>query len=128
MSVFARALAPRITLTAACGTPSQPAKTLLSAALAAPCSGSARTRTFKAAPSAAVVVGTTEPELIAMAWLQTSAAIGLGELDAPRAGEALLRFLDEDDIRNPQLLTPKCFAIMSLASYPSPATRERGAS
>jgi HEAT repeat protein len=64
-------------------------------------------------------------EYIAMGWMRSSAAIALGEIDAPRAGEALLRFLDEDEDRFPYLETPMEFAIMSLTAYPTEATRDR---
>lgn len=65
------------------------------------------------------------PEAIAMAWIRSSAAIALGQLDAPRAGEALLRFLDSDVTRSPELITPVSFAIMSLTAYPTDASRDR---
>jgi HEAT repeat protein len=70
-------------------------------------------------------VRVSRPEYVAMGWLQSSAAVALGEIDAPRAGESLLRFLDEDEDRYPHLETPMEFAIMSLASYPTEATRDR---
>jgi hypothetical protein len=60
-----------------------------------------------------------------MGWMQSSAAIGLGEIEAPRAGDALLKFLDEDENRFPHLEAPMGFAIMSLTAYPSDATRDR---
>lgn len=65
------------------------------------------------------------PELISMAWLRSSAAIALGELDAPRAGDALLRFINENPAKEPYLVAPMGFAIMSLAAYPSDASRDR---
>ncbi|MGB7158822.1 MAG: hypothetical protein WBD40_12190 [Tepidisphaeraceae bacterium] len=65
------------------------------------------------------------PELIAMGWLRSSAAIALGELGAPRAANPLLVFLDEDPVRQPYLVTPMGFAIMSLTAYPSDATCDR---
>ncbi len=65
------------------------------------------------------------PEIIAMSWMRSSAAIALGELDAPRAGEVLLQFLDEDLLRYPHLVTPMEFAIMSLTAYPTEATRDK---
>ncbi len=66
-----------------------------------------------------------EPEHIAMGWLRSSAAIALGQLEAPRAGTALLRFLDEDVVKQPHLVTPQSFAIMSLAAYPTEASRDK---
>jgi len=64
-------------------------------------------------------------ELIAMGWLRSSAAIAMGQLEAPRAGESLLRFIDESEVNTPYLVTPKSFAIMSLATYPSEASRDK---
>jgi HEAT repeat protein len=65
------------------------------------------------------------PEVIAMGWLRSSAAIALGELEVPRAGDALLRFLDEDTKRHPSYETPMGFAIMSLAAYPTEQSRDK---
>ena len=64
-------------------------------------------------------------EMICMAWLRTSAAIALGTLDDPRAGQALLSFVKEDVVKDVFLVTPKSFAAISLASHPSDAARDR---
>jgi hypothetical protein len=64
-------------------------------------------------------------EMICMAWLRSSAAIAMGSIDEPRAGQALLSFVKEDIASDEFLVTPKSFAVMSLASYPSDASRDR---
>ncbi|HEV2294281.1 MAG TPA: HEAT repeat domain-containing protein [Tepidisphaeraceae bacterium] len=64
-------------------------------------------------------------EQIRIAWLRASAAIALGEIDHPSAGTSLMRFLKEDPSRDPYIVMPMGFAIMSLASYPSDQSRDR---
>lgn len=64
-------------------------------------------------------------ELIQLAWLRTSAAIALGRLNNPEAGEALFRFVDAPATEDAYLLAPKGLAIMALAEYPSERTRDR---
>ncbi|HEV2294280.1 MAG TPA: HEAT repeat domain-containing protein [Tepidisphaeraceae bacterium] len=64
-------------------------------------------------------------ELLPMGYLRSSAAIAMGELNVPRAGESLLSFLREDPVEDPFLVTPMSFAIMSLTAYPTEASRDR---
>jgi HEAT repeat protein len=64
-------------------------------------------------------------EQIRLAWMQSSAAIALGQIDQADAAKALLSILDPASLKDDYLLAPQGFAIMALASYPSEQSRDR---
>jgi HEAT repeat protein len=77
----------------------------------------------KAIAGGEIVIGL---ERLPMGWLRSSAAIALGKLDQPSAGNVLLRFLapTRGEV-DPFAEAPKAFAVMSLVEYPSEETCDR---